>query len=178
MEDKENVMHINLSDLDANALLKRGEKDTKTIALRMNKNLLQLVRKKIEEIRNQGYRLSLNSLIHHLLLAFLNSRIQIKDNNKINIIINNIEIEERVYRKRSDVMHMHMHMHMHCKKDEMPDELKSLIRRVINALRNSKYWSKEKKYQVLGELLEELYKYKDWPLAQHYISVIEFELGR
>ena len=177
MEDNENVMHINLADAHANNYLSRGEGDTRNVTLRMNKALMETVKGKLEELRKQGYRLSLNSLIHHLLLAFLNSRIQIKDNNKINIIINNIEIEERVYRKRSDVMHMHMHMHMHCKKDEMPDELKSLIRKVIKALKESKYWSKERKYSILGKLLEELYKWKDWPLAQHYIDVIQYELA-
>ncbi|MCD6590276.1 hypothetical protein J7K74_03795 [Candidatus Woesearchaeota archaeon] len=178
MSEERNVMHINLSDaLQEKVLMDRSEKASKTISIRINKTLLELVREKIRELKEQGYNVSLNYIIHKLLIAFLKAPISISDN-AISINIERIEIENRAYNRRKDVMHMQMHMQMHYDRSNIPNELRELIRKVVRALKEARSMDKENRHYILGRLLEELYKYKEYGIAQHFISVIEYELSR
>ena len=185
MEDKENEMNINVSgqeqeQIDDFTLLKRGRRNSTTITIRISTDLLRLVDERLAELRQLGVNISRNELINRLLLAFIKSPIKLNEYNIININIDKIDLKKRDYiMEESGVVHHTTRVVHHTyDKKEMPPELKELIRKVIRTLKTVKYMSKEEKIRTLEELLDNLLKYKDWPLAQHYISVIEFELGR
>ena len=176
MNEDSSVLYINVYAGNRARFLARGEAVTKTISFRINRELLEAVRGKLDELRERGVKLSLNALLHHLLIAFLDANIQYNEDNTISINIDKIEIENRYNRKRNDAMHVQMHVQMHSTRKATPGPPKELIGKANNILRRRLQLPKEEYLRLLEDVLQELLGYKEDPLARYYIDIIRWEL--
>jgi len=121
MNDKGQDIYINVSTIDRRALLRRSNAEAVRTTILLNKKLKELVQEKIRDLKSRGFDISLNALIHYLLIAFLDSEIII-DSNNINININKIEIRNNSIERNDVCIHTHMHTHMHTSgKRPVPD---------------------------------------------------------
>ena len=161
-------------------LLRCPRGDSVVISIRLSRRLLELLDERIEELRARGIRVSRAEIIRRLILAFLRADIQLIESNRYSITIERIEIlpERRIYSSSGVNTTPHHNYTTPGQAGSPPAPPQELVRRIVRALRATKYLSREQKEEVLEPLLEELQPYLQSAVGRYWAQQIEAALAR